>query len=35
MIVPALSDAARIATIRADCSEAMFSFTIWNTIASA
>ena len=28
MILPALSDAAFIATIRADCSDAMFSFTI-------
>ena len=32
--MPALSEAAFIATIRADCSEAMFSLTIWNTVDS-
>ena len=34
MILPALSEAAFIATIRADCSDAMFSFTIWKITAS-
>ena len=32
--VPALSEAAFIATILADCSEAMFSATAWKMIVS-